>query len=79
MKHDMMKDKFSGQYVKAMLSQFGLGVGNIRFRTTVYQPEPNKFFCKKHGRVVPVIYNQQTGFNVDPKWQTSQMAFALGV
>jgi len=75
----MMKDKFSGQYVKAILSQFGLGVGNMRFRTTVYQPEPNKFFVKKNGRFVPVIYNQQTGFNVDPTWQTPQMAFALGV
>ena len=79
MKKDMMKDKFSGQCVKAMLSQFGLGVGNMRFRTTVYQPEPSKFFVKKNGSVVPVIYNQQTGFNVDPTWQTPQMALALGV
>ena len=79
MRFDMHKDKFSGQYIKARLSQFGLGVGNMRFRTTVYQPEPNKFVVKKHGYVVPVIYNQQTGFNVSPQWQVPQMAFALGV
>jgi len=76
---DTYTDKMSGQYVKATKSQFGLGVGNMRFRTTVYQPEPNKFVVKKNGRAVPVIYNQQTGFNVDPTWQSPQMAFALGV
>lgn len=76
---DLAKDKFSGQYVKATRSQFGLGVGNLRFRTTVYQPTPNVFFVKKYGRSVPVIYNQLTGFNVDPQWRTPQTAFALGV
>ena len=79
MKYTPQTDKMSGQYVKAKLSQFGLGVGNMRFRTTVYQSKPNKFVVKKNGSVVPVIYNQLTGFNVDPTWQSPQMAFALGV
>ena len=76
---DTYTDRMAGQYVKATRSQFGLGVGSLRFRTTVYQPEPNRFVIKRNGRLVPVIYNQQTGFNVDPKWRTPQMAFALGV
>ena len=74
-----MYEKMSGQYVKAKRAQFGLGTGNMRFRATVYQPEPNKFFVKKNGRSVPVIYKQMTGFHVDPQWHTPQLAFALGV
>ena len=79
MKYTTETEKMSGQYVKATRSQFGLGVGNMRFRTTVYQPEPGKFFVKRNGRLVPVVYYPSTGFNVDPNWQTPQLAFALGV
>lgn len=79
MKKQFNDDKKSGQYIKATRSQFGLGVGSLRFRTTVYQHVEGQFHIIRNRKAIPVYYDPMTGWNVAKNWQTPQLAFALGV